>query len=538
MRSPRLTSLVLLGGAIAGGLVLEAADETSSGVDPSAPEVRPGVALPTALPDPTLASTWFCAGGTADADGFADHVLVIANPTDRARTARITVINGAFAEAPSPAATTAETGAAETTTTAAAAEPAATTTTEAPATTTTVRPVPVETELELPALSRLEVRVGDLSAAPLAGAVVEVDGGEIAVEHSVEGELGRATAPCSTTASATWSFPWGVTSRGNRELLVFMNPFPDDATVDIAFATDEGVRDTARFQGFVIPGRSVVGAYVDQDVQRKDQVSAQVQVRGGRLVIDRIQTFDGTDGRQGMTLGLGAPAPAETWIYPMGTTGPGLLEQMVVYNPTDEVAEVEVELRLDAPGEAGPPEPFELTVPPGRYSLIDLSAEERVPQGVGHALIVRSLNGVPVTAERVSSAAEPATHTGIAATLGSPVGASTWYFAGGGPSAERAHDLVLFNISTDDDVTFSVTGFSGGQSAAVPTLQDQVLAPGGRIEIRVGDHIEDEDLSTVVTADGPIVAERGLYAIGGGGMSLAIGIPLADGLVTPDPVEG
>src|SRR5690606_5607278 len=143
-------------------------------------------------------------------------------------------------------------------------------------TATTERPDPPSARVDLPARSRVAFRLADLVDAPLAGAVVEVDGGQIAVEHELNGDLGRATAPCSTTASPTWSFPWGVTTRGNRELLVFLNPFPDDATVDITFATDEGVRDTLRFRGFVVPGRSVVGAYIDEDVQRNEQVSAQV----------------------------------------------------------------------------------------------------------------------------------------------------------------------------------------------------------------------------------------------------------------------
>ena len=175
----------------------------------------------------------------------------------------------------------------------------------------------------MPAHSRIEVSLRELVEAPLASAIVEVEGGEVAVEHQIttlEEGGGRATAPCSTTAAQSWSFPWGVTERGARELLVFMNPFPDDATVTIDFATDEGTRQTLRFQNFVVPGRSVVGAYVDEDVTRKSQVSAQVEVGSGRVVVDRIQTFDGTDPTlEGITLGLGAPVPAEVWVFPAGS---------------------------------------------------------------------------------------------------------------------------------------------------------------------------------------------------------------------------
>ncbi len=531
MRSARLTSLLLLAGTLAGGLVLQAAIAPSDEpVGP--PPLRAGVAMPTARAEPTLSSTWFCAGGTGRDGGSADHVVLLANPTDRARTATLTVLTGEVAKAPAP-----EDAAAGSTTTAVPSTTAATTATTA-APPAAPRPRPAVREVALPAQSRVEVRLADISQAQLVGAVIEVDGGAIAVEHHVTGPLGRSTAPCSTTASASWSFPWGVTERGARELLVFMNPFPDDATVDIAFATDEGVRDTARFQGFVVPGRSVVGAFIDQDVTRKAQVSAQVQVRGGRLVIDRIQTFDGTDAREGISLALGVPTPAQTWMFPTGETGPGLTEQVVVFNPSEDVAEVEVEVRLDDPTKNGTPEAFELTVPPGRFSILQVDAEDRVPAGVGHSLIVNSLNGVPVTAERVNIASDPAPRTGVASTTGSPFAAPTWYVAGGGPTEARDEYLVVLNESVDEAVTFSVTGFSNGQTIAIQDLQGQTIEPGARVVIRLGDKLEREDLSVLVDASGPIVVERGLYRIGGGGISQAMGIPLAVGIVVPDPVAG
>lgn len=525
MKTARIASLVVLAGAIGGGLVLDTADEDAP---PTPPAVVAGVAIPAARPEPTLASTWFCAGGTATEGSIADHVLLIANPTGVARSATVTVLTGRVA----PAEPSQE---AETSTTTAG--PETTTTTATPSTTTTVPP-PAPEVVELPARSRVEVRLRDISTAELAGAVVEVDGGEVAVEHEVSGSLGRATAPCSTTASASWWFPWGVTARGSRELLVFMNPFPDDATVDITFATNEGVREPARFQRFLVPGQSVVGAFLEEDA-RRDQLSASIEVRGGRLVIDRIQTFDGTDGRQGITLGLGVPRAAETWTFPVGETGPGLREQLVVFNPSDTVAEVEVEVRVDDPDVNVPPEPFELTVAPHRYSLIDLDQEERVLPGVGHALVVRSLNGVPVAAERVNAAVDPAARRGVSATTGSPVAAPTWYLAGGGPvAATRDEYVTVLNADATKPVAVAITGFRGGQVIALEGLQDLSIPPGARLVVRLGDHVDNENLPVVVSGDGPIVVERGLYRIGGTGMSQSMGIPLASDVLVPDPLEG
>jgi hypothetical protein len=284
-----------------------------------------------------------------------------------------------------------------------------------------------------------------------------------------------------------------------------------------------------------------VGAFIDEDVTRKAQVSAQVEVRSGRIVVERIQTFDGGDGvqgREGLTLGLGAPVPAETWMFPDGLVGEGLTEQIVVYNPSDDVAEVEVEVLLDDVDAVELPEPFELTVPPRRYALLDLHAEDRIPADVPHSSIVRSLNGVPVTAERVVTAADPATNLGIASTLGAPVGAATWYFPGGGVSAERDQWLTLYNPSADDIAVFSVTGLADGQTIAVQDLQDRELPPGGRLAIRLSDHIDRESLPLVVTADGPVVVERGLYRIDGRGISQSMGIPLGVDLFVPPVIAG
>ncbi len=536
MRSGRLTSLALLGGVIAGGLALDASDDGPTRADET-PAVEAGVAIPAATPEGTLTSTWYCAGGTATDDGFADHVLLLANPTAEAREATVTVLTGGFA--PPPVARDAAAG-------------EDTTTTTAPATTTTTEPVPEPpepSEVELPPYSRVEVALRDLVQAPLASAIVEVDGGEVAVEHQVtslaEGG-GRATAPCSSTAARSWSFAWGVTARGARELLVFMNPFPDDATVTIDFATDQGTRQTLRFQNFVVPGRSVVGAFVDQDVLHNAQVSAQVEAGSGRLIVDRIQTFDGTDpAYEGITLGLGAPVPAEVWAFPDGIVAPGFTEQVVVFNPTEDVAEVEVEVRLDDPTTNGVPEPFELTIPPNRFSIVDLhepdveateDVPKRIPDGVGHSMLVRSLNRVPVVAERVVTRSGSALTVGVSAVLGSPLAAPRWVLVAGGLSAERSEYVSVLNGQADTTVTFRVSRFADGSLVPIEGLEEVELEPGARHNLRLASFTDAEALPLVVTATGPVVVERGLYRVRGRGISLAMAIPLADDVLVFDPL--
>jgi hypothetical protein len=547
MRSSRITALVLLGGAVVAGLVLEEADTPPP--DPaSTPAVVAGVAMPAANPESTLSSTWYCAGGTASDDGLADHVLLIGNPTDVARTATVTPLPGTVA--PPPAEPPTEGGTTTTTTTA---DDTTTTTTVAETTTTTTAPPPAATQVEVPAQSRVEVRLGDLVRAPVASAVVEVDGGEIAVEHQItdlrEGGGGRATAPCASTAARQWAFPWGITARGARELLVFMNPFPDDATVDVLLATDEGTREPQRLQNLVVRGRSSLGVSIEQDT-RRDHVSALVKVSRGRLVVDRIQAFDGSEDAayEGITLGLGAPTPAEVWMYPDGIVDEGVTEQVVVYNSSEEVAEVDVEVRLDDPDTNDVPEPFELTIAPNRFAIVNLHEPDpeasedvppRIPPGVGHSIIVRSLNGVAITSERVMTMSEPNETLGVSSTLGAPLAAPTWYFPGGGVTEDREEWITIFNASPDTVGHVDVTAVSGGESVALPNLQDIEIPAGGRRTMRLSNHVEDlEDLFVTVSADGPVVVERGLYAVAGRGSSLSMGIPLAVGVLVPDPLDG
>jgi hypothetical protein len=572
VRSTRIPALIVLGGVLVGALVIERGLDDP---DPGEPIDVAGVAMPATSPPGALSSTWYCAGGSAEEGGPADHIVVVANPGDEALEGRVTVLGGGVAAPPAggpdadlepPTADGADEGddaAAEEGTDDAddaddadAAEDAdgaddadaAEDADEAEdaddgadggadVEEATPRFDPVVEDIEVPARGSVRLRLGDVLEAPLAGAVIEVDGGGVAAEHTVIGEAGRASAPCSTTASSTWTFPWGVTSRGNRELLVFMNPFPDDATLDIDLATDEGTRQVGRYDGFVVPARSVVGAYVDQDT-RREHVSAHVRLRAGRVVVDRIQTFDGTDGREGMTLGLGAPTPAETWVFPDGYADEeeGITEQVVVFNPTERTSEVEVEVRLSG-DDAEFVEPFALSVPAGRFATLDVHEDARLEPGEPHALFVRSVNGVPMVAERVLAFAEPAEQRGVTATLGSPLAATSWLLAAGGPTDQIDQRLTIVNLGGDAIATVTVTGLADGQPLAIADLQDLEVQPSGRTSVRLGDSgLTRAALPLLITSSEPIVVERALFTVDGLGASTTIAIPVGGTTLVPEPI--
>lgn len=479
-------------------------------------------------------STWFCAGGTADDDAFADGAVTILNPGESAVDVVVTVYSGDIA----PAAVTVDPESLddETTTT--------TTTTAAPSTTAEAEDAgddpPVVERIEVAGRTRQRIRLADIVDAPIASALVEADSGGLVVEHEVTSTHGVDAKPCTTSAATQWHFAYGTTTVDARELLVLFNPFPDDAIIDGRFSTEDGVREPVRFDGgVVVPGRSTLAVDLGDDVTRRKEVAATITARTGRIVVDRIVRLDGSDGPRGLTVQPGIPEPQQTWVYADGFVSETVRERFVVYNPGEKLAEVSLEVKLDQPEENGVPEAFELSLPPGEHQVVDVNADGRVPDGVAHAAVIRSENGVPVVAERVIES-DGESRRGVTVTTGSPVESERWTFAAGETSDESDQWLILVNLDPQILAQVDITAVAGGQLVPVADLQELSIEAGTRVAIRLGEKITRDDLSIVVTSSEPLVVERGLYRVGEEqrGMSNAVGVPSTEGLRLPiDPLD-
>ena len=466
----RLPALRVLGALlVAGG----AADRLYRPEAGSGGEVSSG--MPVAAPARALTSTWYCAGASANPGGPADGAVIVANPGRRALTGSVTIV-------PSEG---------------------------------SLRTVP----LTVPAASTAVVRHQDLVQSPFAAALVELDGGEVVVEHSVSGPLGASIAPCASRASDRWYFAGGSTAREDTMLLALFNPFPEDAIADLSFSTDQGPAAPADFKGIVVRGGSLSVVNVGEHVRRRDAVAATVAARRGRLVVDRIQLRN-TGNRRGTTLALGAPSPGDTWYFPDGVVVDGFEERVLLYNPSDEEAEVDVEMLLDE----GAAEPFEITVPPGEHVPLLVNDEDRIPKGVAHAIVVQSVNDVGVVAERSITAGPPVGRVGVADTLGAREGAERWVLAGGA-ATDTSDEWVIVQNLADADATVSFTALAG-EPLAVDGLQRVLLPAGRRAMFRLRDHIRRDALGLLITASEAVVVERAINWSNGAGTSSSIGVPL------------
>ena len=364
---------------------------------------------------------------------------------------------------------------------------------------------PVVTSLDLPADSVERIVLADLVDTGAAATLVEADGGGVVVSHQVESGAGVDAGPCAATSSDVWHFAWGDTSRDAQTAIALFNPFPGDAVVDMTFTTSDGVREPQALTGLVVPGGSVVVADVDAEVQRRDHVSATVRARSGRVVAERLQSFRPIDGegRTGLTVDLGVPVPQEVWVHPYGRVGPGVVQRLVVFNPGDAPAEVDVELDLGADAIGGV-EPFELSLRPGDYEVIDLSTAPRILEALGEpdvelGITVRSLNGAPVVSELVTQATGMAASTGTAAVSNLQVVVDP---ALGDIDGSRLR-LVNLDATSPAEVTLEVV-----RNGRRTLLDDGELTidPAGRVAIDL-DEVGPGPSAVVIRSSTPLVGE-------------------------------
>ena len=167
---------------------------------------------------------------------------------------------------------------------------------------------------------------------------------------------------------------------------MLVNPFTDDAVVDMSFATDSGAARPTPLQGFVVPKGTVRTIDVGSFVRRRSMISAMVNARTGRVVAEGVLRFDGSGDTLGASIIQAAPAAGSAWYFPSGRSSSTLTERYSVFNPGTR--DTVVELTIVVSGQDG--EPFEIDVPAGQVVEFVPADETRVPKGVDYSLVAVS----------------------------------------------------------------------------------------------------------------------------------------------------
>ena len=466
----------------------------------------------SAAPGPEAkGGVWYCSEGTSLPGEFADHSVIVANPTGVAATAAVSVFPATQIGSVSPSA------------------------------------APEEVLLNVPARSQASLRLAEVVESQYTAAMVEVDTGSAVVEQRVQGPTGIDVIPCATRSSAAWHFAAGSTRRDARLIFTLFNPFPDRAVVKFFFSTDEGIREPQALRGVLVPARSLVVVNATDQVPRFSAVSTTIESQAGRIVAGRLQLFDGTEGLEGLTAGPGIPEPQTQWAFSTGPADAGVAEHIVLYNPSDQEAAADISIRLDGSDFGGAQAPFELSVPPqqrvalllredGSYPLpsepFAYSAVSFVPTGIGFWVGVQVYNGVPIVAERVAASPAASSPAGVATTAGTPITAMRYLIAGN-RSDDAEVELVVVNPSSDSIALITVSKIANGRITPIAQLDPREVAPHSRLVVPVDRLIEGASYALLVEASQPVIVSRSLLARSGTGMASGASVPFDPVLLDP-----
>ncbi len=309
----------------------------------------------------SLTASWYCAIGSSAPGGYADHTVNVSNVSAEPATATVSIITD---EGPGPS-----------------------------------------IRLELGAYSTESVDVGSVSSAANAAAVVEVVGGSGVVGHDITTPHGSASSPCATTVNGSWYFASGSTRRDSDHYLALLNPFGEDVVLDVTFRTATRERRPEPLSSVVVPGRTVKVINVFDFVSREAVVATSVTTTQGRVVAEQLQVANGDLGPSGAALVLGTPQAATSWTLPAGRVSDQGDHQLVILNPSDQRAELELffDLSTAETRAAYGLNSVDLTVDPGRFESLDVAdliAAIDIPLPLELGLRVESANDIPVVVSR------------------------------------------------------------------------------------------------------------------------------------------
>lgn len=458
----------------------------------------------SAAPGPDArAGVWYCAGGTSLPGEFADHSVIVANPTTTAVTAAVSVFSSTPVGSVSPSA------------------------------------LPEKVLLNVPGRSQSTLRLAEVVESQYTAALVEVDSGSAVVEQRVQGPTGFDVVPCASRSAAAWYFAAGSTRRDSRLVFTLFNPFPDRAVAKFTFSTDEGVREPQALRGVLVPARSLVVVNATDLVPRFSSVATTIEAQAGRIVAGRLQLFDGSEGLEGLTAGPGIPEARTQWVLAGGPADAKVAEYIVLYNPSDQVAAADISVRMDGADAGNALVPFEVSLPPQQQVVLVLGnqdvyplpaapfsyrAADLLPEGGGFWAAVQVYNGVPIVAERVAAASAATSPAGVATTVGTPATAVRHVISGNKADGAGVA-LVVVNPSPDSIARVTVSQVANGRTTPIAQLDPREVAPHSRLVVPVDQLIDGDFYALLVEASQPVAVSRSLLAWSGTGMASGNSVP-------------
>ena len=438
----------------------------------------PFAGFPQAAERARISTSWFCPGAAAG-DGIDAASVVIANPSDTEFSASLRLLS----DVSSP-----------------------------------IEQVVVDPRSQ----KRIDVLRGRTTGVVVP--IVEIVGTVGSVEQELIYAAGDVTAQCVSQTSSTWYFADGFTVDGTTQRLVLTNPFPESAVVNVSFTTQDGKRSPSALQGIIVAERSAKSiSLADSGAANESRVAVEVVATSGQVVASRIQHYLG-GGRLGYSTTVGVPAALGEWWFASGRTGPTVTEELVVYNPTDVDAQVNISFfgegitnGIPIDQVDGPALPSQaVDIPAGAVIGIKTDSIADLPRG-DHAMVVSTLNDARVVVEHVLTQ-QTAGKTFTAITNGIPGGllSMKWRIPTGIANGAR-NALSVLNASAIDG-TYTVFTVGPGGQRELPGFVEVPLAAASLVFLEVPEGSSDGEIVIESTVDIAVQrrTERGHGLVGFG----------------------
>ncbi len=364
-------------------------------------------------------------------------------------------------------------------------------------------PVPELQNVRLPGLTRQTYRLNDYVSTFNVSTKVTTGGGGVVCERAMYGP-GRVWATESVGSivpAPVWYLAEGCTAGGMETWVLVQNPSPAPTTVSLTLITDTGVLAPPELQNVALSATSRNSFNLGKYVTTFD-VSTRVD-SPGEVVCERAMYGPG---RQWATDSIGARATATDWYMAEGCTAAGMETWILVQNPNDYEAHVNLSFCTDTGPES--PATTDFIIPAKRRKSINLGlfmGNERFNLGTR----VHCVTG-DVICERAMYGPG---HEWATDSIGCPSTDYEWYLAEGCTINMETWVLIMNPGSAPS--AFSVTFMTDEGDIHPPELQNVPIKAGGRTSINAGLYVTSFDVSTRVTATSyDLVVERSMYGPG------------------------
>jgi len=317
---------------------------------------------------------------------------------------------------------------------------------------------------------------------------IDLDGN--ARPHGKGYDTGAYEFGASKPPMTTWYLPEGCTAGGFETWVLLQNPGEDRATAEMTYMTPTGEMGGPTL---ILEPESRQTVNVSDTVPEAWSVSTMVS--SDRPVVAERATY--WKNRTGGHSSVGVTVPSQTWYLAEGCTDGGFETWVLLQNPGEERASAKLTFMTPAGEVEGP------TVSLEARTRQTVNVADTVPKTTSVSTEV--VSDKPVIAERaVYWKDRAAGHDSIGVTSPS----QTWYLAEG-CTAGGFETWVLLQNPSDEKASARVTYMTPQGEVSGPTAN---LEPGTRQTLNAANTVPDIwSVSTEVTSDRPIVAERATY---------------------------